>query len=136
MQEQAHDLEEYYTDLQLLHVTKNLQSIMKGDPGKREREHTMKVESRIKMMGVVHDENCAKFKHANAKLAHQVRDRDEENDRLKQQLKELEGSVIIRESILKSHVENHGGELNPAQQAANSMKRIILRRRLIDLVRM
>ena len=104
MQEQAHDLEEYYTDLQLLHVTKNLQSIMKGDPGKREREHTMKVESRIKMMGVVHDENCAKFKHANAKLAHQVRDRDEENDRLKQQLKELEGSVIIRESILKSHV--------------------------------
>lgn len=134
MEEQAHDLEEYYTDLQLLHVTKNLQSIMKGDPGKREREHTMKVESRIKIMRSVHYENCSKLKHANAKLAHQVRDRHEENERLKQQLRELEGSVVIRESIFKSHVENRGGELNPAQQAAHSMKRIIIRRRLIDLV--
>ena len=60
MKEQSHDLEEYYTDLQLLHVTKNLQSVMKGDQSNSERERMAKADARVSMMNRVHEKKCSK----------------------------------------------------------------------------
>jgi len=135
MEMQARDLEEYYTDLQLLHVTKDLQSAIKGNFGKQEMEYSMKIEARIKITQKVHMEKCSKFRLANAKLKRHVRDRDEENDRLKQRVRDLQDSVAVRESIFKSHLENHGQD-DAAENTASAMKRVILRRRLIDLARL
>ena len=131
---QARDLEEYYTDLQLLHVTKDLQSAIKGNPGKQEIEYSLKIESRTKMAHKVHRDNCTKLKRANAKLARHVRERDEENERLKQQVRDLQSSVLTRETIFKSHLESRGAKREAGEQAANGMKKVILRRRLIYLV--
>jgi len=132
----SHDLEEHYTDLQLLRVTKNLQSVMQGDQRNRDRERAEKAEKRVSIMGRVHADKVSKYQKANAKLGGQVRERQEENARLGQQLKELQSSVAVRESIFRSRVESSGGEVNPAQQAANRMKRVTMRRRLIDLARL
>lgn len=135
MKEQSHDLEEYYTDLQLLHVTKNLQSVMKGDQSNCERERMAKADARVSMMNRVHEKKCSKFANINSKLVQQIRAREEENERLSQQLSEIGDAVSVREAIVRSRLDNSTGEVNSERRTTNNMKRITLRRRLIDLVR-
>ena len=135
MKEQSHDLEEYYTDLQLLHVTKNLQSVMKGDQSNSERERIAKAEARVTIMNRVHEKKCSKLVNVNSKLAQQIRGREEENERLKQQLNEIGDAVSVREAIVRSRLDSSAGEGDSERRTTNNMKRITLRRRLIDLVR-
>lgn len=136
MAKQAHNLEEYYTDLQLLHVTKELQCAIKGNFGNQGVEYSMKVEAQIKMAKRAHDDDCTKLERANAKLRHQVQQRNEENMRLEQQVRELEGNVLVRESIVKSHLKTKEEQSEAPKHAVQNMRRIILRRRLIDLARL
>ena len=82
-----------------------------------------------------HDDDCTKLERANAKLRHQVQQRNEENMRLEQQVRELEGNVLVRESIVKSHLKTKEEQSEAPKHAVQNMRRIILRRRLIDLVR-
>ena len=86
-------------------------------------------------MGRVHGDKAAKVSKAIAKVAAQVRAPGGERPAA-QQLKELQSSVAVRESIFRSRVESSGGEVNPATQAATRMKRVTMRRRLIDLARL
>ena len=134
MKEQSHDLEEYYTDLQLLHVTKNLQSVMKGDQSNSERERIAKAEARVAIMSRVHEKKCSKITSMNSKFAQQIRGREEENERLKQQLNEIGDAVSVREAIVRSRLDSSTGEVDSERRTTNNMKRITLRRRLIDLV--
>ncbi|KAJ1448951.1 hypothetical protein M885DRAFT_590664 [Pelagophyceae sp. CCMP2097] len=131
----ATDLEEYHTDLQLMHVTKGLQAVLQGDPAQREREHALKVEKRVKLMDSVHAEACTKLHRANAKLAHRTRERSDENNRLRAQLRELELSVSAREGVFRGSGAGGDGTARAAAAAAD-MKRVVLRRRLLDLARL
>jgi hypothetical protein len=137
MDAKKRDFEEYYTDLQLLRVTKELQAVMKGDASNRERERAERGEARIGIMTRVHGDKCSKLKHGVAKLNGQVGERHDENLRLQAQLKDLESSVAVRESIHRSRADAGGDDAgaSPAAPAAR-MKRIVMRRRLIDLARM
>ncbi|CAM9738320.1 unnamed protein product, partial [Discosporangium mesarthrocarpum] len=134
---QVKDLEEYYIDLQLLRVTKKLQAVLKGDGGNKDKELMQKMEARVELMGKAHESKVQKMRQANAKVAQLLRERQDENLRVSNQLNELEKSVHVREAIYRSRIEASGGEINPAQQvrAAGRMKRITMRRRLIDLAR-
>ncbi|CAM9986213.1 unnamed protein product, partial [Ectocarpus sp. 12 AP-2014] len=76
-----------------------------------------------------------KARQANAKIAQQLQEREDENRRVNGQLGQLATSVKVREAIFRSHMESSGGEINPAQQSAGRMKRITTRRRLVDLAR-
>lgn len=96
----------------------------------------MKVEAQIKMAKRAHDDDCTKLERANAKLRHQVQQRNEENMRLEQQVRELEGNVLVRESIVKSHLKTKEEQSEAPKHAVQNMRRIILRRRLIDLARL
>lgn len=136
MKQQACDLEEYYTDLQLLHVTKNLQAIMKGDRSASERERIAKTEARIGIMSRVHKTKTSKIFNANSRLTQQIRGREEENERLRQQLNKIKDAVTVRDAIVKSRLDTTSS-LNPEEErTSNHMKRITLRRRLIDLARL
>ena len=130
------DLDEYYVDLQLLRVTKRLQEVLKGEQGSADdREAAQRTEARIGLMAKTHDSAMRKAKADLAKTIASVRERREENRHVRGQLSELEGSVAARAAIHKSRMEATGGHSDPAHQAAQRMKRITTRRRLIDLAK-
>tara|TARA_B110000305_G_C19294545_1_gene565920 strand:+ start:253 stop:600 length:348 start_codon:yes stop_codon:yes gene_type:complete len=64
-----------------------------------------------------------------------IKERLAENTRLEKQLKELDGNVNIREKIYSSRVESSGGVVDSSARAGIKMKRVTMRRKLIDLAR-
>jgi len=133
MQAKQRDLEEFYTDLQLMRVEKKTLAIMKGEARLSETDVAVRGEQRMALMKRMHSDKHAKISRANGKLSAAVRDRRVENERLLGQLRDLESSVEARESIYRSRVD--GGDMSSQQKAQQRMKRITMRRRLIDLAR-
>lgn len=62
---QVKDREAYYTDLQLLRVTKKLQAVLKGDRGDKDKELVQKTEARVEMMERSHDAKVRNSFHTN-----------------------------------------------------------------------
>jgi len=128
------DLEEFYTDLLLLRVEKKTLAIMRGEVGLNETDVAVRGEQRMALLKRMHLDKHAKISQANSKISASIRDRRAENERLKGQLRELEASVKARESIYRSRLDG-GGEMSAQQKAQKRMKRVTMRRRLIDLGR-
>lgn len=133
MQTQVKNMEDHYTDLRLVRVTKNLQAIMKGENVGKEKGKHEKAEARMGIMKRVHSDNITKMVLANEKVQQLVHSRRIENERLKTQQLEIEKSVKVRESIMSSRAG--GGDGESTQKSSNRMKRIAMRRRLIDVAR-
>jgi flagella basal body P-ring formation protein FlgA len=128
------DLEEFYTDLLLLRVEKKTLAIMRGEVGLNETDVAVRGEQRMALLKRMHLDKHAKISQVNSKISASIRDRRAENERLKGQLRELEASVKARESIYRSRLDG-GGEMSAQQKAQKRMKRVTMRRRLIDLGR-
>uniref|UniRef100_A0A7S1UCA8 Cilia- and flagella-associated protein 43 n=1 Tax=Phaeomonas parva TaxID=124430 RepID=A0A7S1UCA8_9STRA len=134
MQERAIELK--YKDLQLLRVTKNLQAALKGEVGaEKDRERVEKLEARMAVISKTHKNKIERTSQQTRKLGAQLRDRTTENARLLRQLRELETAVSVREGIYRSRLESSGGDATPEAMAATRMKRITVRRRLVDIAR-
>jgi chromosome segregation ATPase len=137
LEETANNLDEHYTDLHMLRVTKSLQSFIKGgDTANKQKIEIEKAEAKLEHMKVQHADKMHKLEKKMNKISHQTDDRASENDRLSEQIAQLRGNVEMRESIHRSRFESgDGGEEDPAQQAAQRMRTITMRRKLIDLAR-
>jgi hypothetical protein len=92
-------------------------------------------EKRLAVTNRLHAARGQKLNDQCSKLAHQVQERRSENERLKEQLRSLEHSVSAREAIYRARVDAAGGELSAASAAQSRMKRVTMRRRLVDLAR-
>merc|ERR1711988_627946 len=134
MKMKERDLEEFYTDLLLLRVEKKTLAIMRGEVGLNETDVAVRGEQRMALLKRMHLDKHAKISQVNSKISASIRDRRAENERLKGQLRELEASVKARESIYRSRLDG-GGEMSAQQKAQKRMKRVTMRRRLIDLGR-
>jgi len=137
LEETANNLDEHYTDLHMLRVTKSLQSFIKdGDTANKQKAEIEKAEAKLEHMKVQHAAKMQKLEAKMNKISHQTDERTAENDRLSEQIGQLKGNVEMRESIHRSRFESgDGGEEDPAQQAAQRMRTITMRRKLIDLAR-
>lgn len=134
---QSHDLEEYYTDLQLLHGTKNLQSILRGNQGSTAAlEQVAREEARISITNKVHEKKLSTLNNTNSKLVQQIKARKDENKRFRLQLNQINDAIIVREAITRSQLNSLTEEANTEQRTRYHMKRITLRRRLIDLAKL
>lgn len=133
----AKNLDEHYTDLHMLRVTKNLQSFIKdGDTANKQKVEVEKAEAKLEHMKVQHATKMQKLEAKINKLSHQTEERTQENDRLSEQIAQLKANVEMRENIHRSRFESgDGGQEDPAQQAAQRMRTITMRRKLIDLAR-
>jgi len=135
MGKQLKNLEEYHTDLLLLRVEKRTLEIMKGGSRESDAQMHARTDKKTEIIQRVHQDKLAKLKKSIAKMASSIQDRRSENEKLVAQMAELEGSVKVRESIYQSRVDATGGHSNPAHQAASRMKKVTMRRRLVDLAR-
>jgi len=137
LQERADNLEEHYTDLHMLRVTKSLQSFIKGgDTADQQKLDIEKAEAKLEHLKLSHQSRMRKIQLQCGKLSKAEKEKVEENDRLKGQISQLAQNVTMREQIYRSRFESgDGSDLSPAQQAQSRMRTITMRRKLIDLAR-
>lgn len=130
-------LDEHYTDLQLLRVTKQLQEFFKGgDSSEKEKKEQSRMEAKLEHLKKQHELNKTKLrrqgKHLNAQLSSKLR----ENERFQEQLQELRGHVDIRQDIMATRRATAGTTASAQSQGASSkMKSITMRRKLVDLAK-
>jgi hypothetical protein len=139
---QTKDMEERYTDIQLLRVTKDLQELFHtGDTTQKQAREIALLEAKMGHVGTHHASTLLKMDQAATKLHAQLRDRVHENQRFSEQVQQLQMQVQIREDILmsrKSAAVRHGTPAAGASSKADEnpqLKAIIVRRKLVDLAK-
>ena len=135
LEKQALDMTEHYTDLQLMRVTKQLKMVMSGAQIDSDKVKAERADIHLSKLMATYNTKVTKLNKANRKLYQAVKERISENGRLEKQLTELAGNVGIRENIYKSRVESSGGVVDSSARAGIKMKRVTMRRKLIDLAR-
>ena len=132
---QTKDLEEHYTDLHMLRMTRQLNDFLKGsDPSDRHKKETIKLESKMKHMKSAHLQKMDKIEFEVRKIEKKASGMRAENKRLAAQHDELKSSVAVRESICRSK-ENQTAGASAASAAQLRMKAVVTRRKLMDLAR-
>ena len=135
MSAKLQDLTEFYSDLLLLRVEKSTLAAMKGQGSAvSEQDAIAKGEQRLSASLKLFAQKAAAKEEEAAKGAKAVQQRREENVKLRAQLEQLGGSVAAREAIFKARAES-GADGGAASAAAARLKRVAMRRRLIDLAK-
>ncbi|GMF09329.1 unnamed protein product [Phytophthora lilii] len=137
---QARDMDERYTDIQLLRVTKDLQELFHtGDTSHKQKREAAMLEAKLAHLGRHHQATLLKLERTGSQLERQLRDRERENRNFQQQVAQLETQVQIREDILASRTSaakrqqaaGGGGDRGDAAR----LKAIAVRRKLVDLAK-
>lgn len=129
-------LDEHYTDLQLLRVTKHLIEFFKGgDNSLKEKQELSKAESKLEHVNRQHKINLSKYKRmANHQKSH-LNGILKENERFRSQLQELRGHVQVRQDIIANRRATSGLDGTQSQRATQKMKGVTMRRKLVDVAR-
>lgn len=142
LQMQTRDMEERYTDIQLLRVTKDLQELFHtGDTTEKQTREIALLEAKMGHVGKNHQTQLLKLEHAMSKLQKQWRERVRENEGFEQQVHQLQMQVQIREDILASRksaaLRNAASTTAPSssEPANPQLKAILVRRKLVDLAK-
>ncbi|KAE9349685.1 hypothetical protein PR003_g5757 [Phytophthora rubi] len=137
---QARDMDERYTDIQLLRVTKDLQELFHtGDTSHKQKREAAMLEAKLAHLGRHHQTTLMKLERTGSQLERQLRERERENRNFQQQVAQLETQVQIREDILASRTsaamrqQAAGGE--GVRGDAARLKAIAVRRKLVDLAK-
>ncbi|EGZ29849.1 hypothetical protein PHYSODRAFT_472680 [Phytophthora sojae] len=137
---QARDMDERYTDIQLLRVTKDLQELFHtGDTSHKQKREAAMLEAKLAHLGRHHQTTLMKLERTGSQLERQLHERERENRNFLQQVAQLETQVQIREDILASRTsaamrqQAAGG--GGARGDAARLKAIAVRRKLVDLAK-
>ncbi|KAF0699827.1 Aste57867_9603 [Aphanomyces stellatus] len=131
---QKKNMEDHYTDLQLLRVTKNLQELVTtGDATEKQKQEQTLLESKLAYMGKNHHVHQTKQTKATAALKAQLGDRLKENEQFKRQLMDLQTHIHIREDIVASR--RASALKSTPGKPDNKLKAITVRRKLVDLAK-
>jgi len=103
---EAEDLLELTKEFQLLRVTKDLQSVIKGGSEENQQVEVSALERRLEQLRASHEDKIADLKRQVAKVNRMVADKKAEMDSLSGQIEQLEGSVVEREMIYEVQVKN------------------------------
>ncbi|EQC41283.1 hypothetical protein SDRG_01258 [Saprolegnia diclina VS20] len=129
---QKKNMDDHYTDLQLLRVTKNLQEIFTtGDSSEKLKREQHLLEAKLAYMGKSHEANAVKQHKVLQSLHATLADRLRENDQFQRQLNELQTHIQIREDIRASRRSAKAAPAKPSSK----MKAITVRRKLVDLAK-
>ena len=145
MEEQKKDLEEHYTDLHMLRVTRTLQNQIKGQTDLHrplgQNDASRRAESKLLLMQKAHKTNLAKLEKALAKAVAKVEKLKVENAKMEKRKEELQVNVKIREKV-KGNMGIQGLEGEDKEPAGSGMsaakarlRNVAMRRKLNDVIR-
>ncbi|RLN95371.1 hypothetical protein BBJ28_00005484 [Nothophytophthora sp. Chile5] len=137
---QLRDMDERYTDIQLLRVTKDLQELFHtGDTSHKHKREAAMLEAKLAHLGKHQQTSLLKLERTSEQLDRQRRERERENRAFEQQVATLEMQVQIREDILASRTSaaarQQSHEAASGGGAAARLKAISVRRKLVDLAK-
>jgi len=132
----AHHLEEYFTDMQLLRVTRGLQRVIReGSNQEQQRERVDRVVARKDYMNNDTDTKLGKLKEDIDKMQKSIDARIAENNALHGTINDLTKQVQVRQQVQNSRDDARGPAGDPAVMAMRKMKRVVARRHLVDTAR-
>jgi len=133
---EAKHLEEYFTDLQLMRVTRELQGVIReGADESLAKERLDKICSRKEFIMKDADARLGKMRKLNADMRRQLSDRKVEIASLENKIQDLRIQVSERENVKKTRDNARGAASNPVSRAAQKMKKVVKRRHLVDTAR-
>ena len=129
---EADDLTERVRDLQLLRVTKDLQGKMKGGADEKQQQEVVQLERKIDQLKGTHEERSAELKRQVVAINRLATDKEAEMENLREQIEQLEGSVLEREMIHEIQSKNK----DAAGDAHKRFSEVHMKRKLQTLVGM
>lgn len=133
---QARHYEEYFTDLQLLRVTRDLQSVIRE--GSDEAQAKTRLETMAKRKDFMQKNaeiKMGKLMKFNDKMARNLKDKNNEMSSLQNKIQELKMDVAERQSVQKSRDAARGATGDAHATATAKMKKVVARRQLVDTAR-
>jgi len=107
---QTTDLEERTKDVHMLHVTKDLQSLLKGGEEGRNKAESDLLERKIEHLSEATEKKEQALKKQHSMVSHAAKLRKNENTMLEKKLRELQQNVIQREHIRRLRGPAGGGQ--------------------------
>lgn len=133
--ESAH-YEEYFTDLQLFRVTRELQHLLReGTDAEQVKERLEKVTKKKDFVQKDAELKFAKMKRAKEQIRKQLSERNEEIDSLERKIRELRSQVMARKTVKQSRDDARGGSGDMLEASGKKMKKIVARKELVDTAR-
>ena len=129
-------LEEYFTDMQLLRVTRELQRVIReGANIEQAKLRVDKVNIRKDYMTKDAGSKLNKLRSGITAMQKRIESLLEENESLKNTVVDMGKQVEAREVVHKSREDARGPAGDPAVMAMRKMKRVVNRRHLVDTAR-
>ena len=137
MRMEATHLEEYYTDLQLFRVTRDLQQVIRGGINNAEqvKERIDRVQTRKDFLSKDSEAKLNKLRRLQDQCRLQNEERLEENFKLEKKIIDLRRQVEERDKVRQSRKESQGLQGDPAASTMLKMKKVVARRQLVDTAR-
>jgi hypothetical protein len=133
---QANHLEEYFTDMQLLRVTRGLQRVIReGANMSQLKQRVDRVVARKDYMTNDTDTKLGKLQEAIDNIQKSIDARTAENDALQSTIVDMTKQVDARQTVQNSRDDARGPAGDPAVMAMRKMKRVVARRHLVDTAR-
>lgn len=134
---ESRHMEEYFTDFQLLRVTRELQQVIRdGSNAEQAKERLEKVSVRRDFLQKDAESKVEKMHRSIDALRRQLADREEESFVLERRIRDLKVEVAARKNVKDSSNEARGVTAeNPVNAAADKMKKVMARRHLLDSAR-
>jgi hypothetical protein len=133
---QAKHYEEYFTDLQLLRVTRDLQSVIREGSNEAQAKARLDTMAQRKdFMAKSAEVKVGKLMKVNDRLARNVREKQNEMSTLQLKIQELRADVAERESVQRSRDAARGATGDAHATATAKMKKVVARRQLVDTAR-
>jgi hypothetical protein len=133
---EAKHFEEYYTDLQLLRVTRELQLVIReGSDEAKSKERLDKVSVRKDFMQKDAETKVIKLRKNIDVLKRQLIERSQESSVLEEKIEDVTAQVISRQNVKQSRDDARGRSGDAIGVAAKKMKKIVVRSHLVDTAR-
>ena len=130
---EAHHYEEYFTDLQLLRVTRELQSVIReGSNAEQAKQRMDKINARKDLVAKNYEMKISQIKNKNQELSHLLHERSNELKKFDNDIHDLTIQVLERKKVKQSRDDARGKNGDIAGLAAKKMHKIIARRQLVD----
>jgi hypothetical protein len=130
---QAHHFEEYFTDLQLLRVTRSLQQVIReGSDEAQAKARLDRIIARKVFLKKTAEEKIGKLMKVNDTMKRNLIDKTEELTTLETDISNLQLDVSHRKNVKKSRDDARGASGDAGATAIAKMKKVVARRQLVD----
>lgn len=129
----ANDAEQYYTDLQLTKVTRDMQTVLRDGSNQSENRVAAAVE-RHRYLSKAYKQHNRKLMKNIQQLERQLEDLLEQNTNLQQQVNQQHEKLEARQTVAATRMPDSGLQAS-TEKARQAMDTIVMKRKITDMIK-